>query len=237
MSTERATFVVTGASAGIGRAIAARARADGHRVVNLSRRPSPVEGVIDIAVDLADGEAVARAAAQVRALLAEAPGPVHLVHNAAVVPDDAITAFDVRVAERAMRLNVITPAELTASLLPVMPAGSSIVFIGSTLSEKGVPGRLSYVTSKHALVGLMRATVQDLFGRRIHAVCICPGFVDTDLLASRKADPEALQAVLDMVSFGRLLQPEEIADVVAFAAKSPSLNGAVIHANLGQRES
>lgn len=237
MNAQVDTVVVTGASTGIGRAIAARARADGRRVINLSRRPCPVEGVIDIAADLGDADAVARALARVHELLAEAPGRVHLVHNAAMILDDAITRFDPRAAERSMRVNVVTPAELTAGLLPAMPPGSSIIFIGSTLSEKGVPGRLSYCASKHGLVGLLRATVQDLFGRQIHAVCVCPGFVDTDLLEPLRARPEVMQQVLGMISFGRLLRPDEIADIVAFAVNNPSLNGAIIHANLGQRES
>lgn len=238
MNPSADTVVVTGGSAGIGRAIAARSRADGRRVINLSRRPCQVEGVVNLAVDLADGSAVARAIAQVHDLLAAAPGPVHLVHNAAFPIEDAITRFDARAAEQAMRLNVVTPAELTAGLLPDMPTGSSVIFIGSTLSEKGVPGRLSYCASKHALVGLLRATVQDLFGRGIHAVCVCPGFVDTELLDPLRArGPEIMQSILGMVSFGRLLRPDEIADIVAFAVDNPSLNGAIIHANLGQRES
>jgi NAD(P)-dependent dehydrogenase (short-subunit alcohol dehydrogenase family) len=159
-----------------------------------------------------------------------------LIHNAASALGDSAQAFDVRACERAMRLNVVTPAELTAGLLPQMARGSSIIFIGSTLSEKGVPGRFTYVTSKHALVGLMRATAQDLFGAGIHTVCVCPGFVDTDLLVGLRAQPEVLQSVLNMVSYGRLLTPDEIAEVVAFTLERPALNGSILHANLGQRE-
>ena len=127
---------------------------------------------------------------------------------------------------------------LTAGLRPRMAAGSSIIYIGSTLSEKAVPGRATYVASKHAIVGLMRSTTQDLFGAGIHTACVCPGFTDTEMLRPvLDADPALRDAVLKMVSFGRLLDPKEIADVVAFAAATPAINGAVIHANLGQRES
>src|SRR5690606_29285699 len=141
-------------SAGIGMAIATRARADGQRVINLSRRRCSIDGVINFEVDLADADAVARATVRLQALLG-GPGRVHLIHNAACLPEDSATRFDPRACERAMRINVITPAELTAGLVPHMAAGSSVIFIGSTLSEKGVPGRLSYVASKHALVGLL----------------------------------------------------------------------------------
>ncbi len=229
------TVIITGASVGIGRAIAARARADGQRVINLSRRPCPIEGVENLAVDLADAAQVADAVAALRARLG-APGRVHLIHNAAFPIGDSVNDFDAAACTRAMRINVVTPAELTAGLAPLLAPGSSVIFIGSTLSEKGVPGRLSYCASKHALVGLLRATVQDLFGTGIHTVCVCPGFVDTDLLDPVRARPELMQSVLAMVSFHRLLRPDEIADIVAFALVNPSLNGAIIHANLGQRE-
>ena len=84
----------------------------------------------------------------------------------------------------------------------------------------------------------MRATAQDFFGQQIHTACVCPGFTDTEMLRPvLDANPELRAAVLKMVSFGRLIDPEEIADVVTFAAKTPAINGAVLHANLGQRES
>jgi len=228
------TVILTGGSSGIGLAVARRCLAEGRRVIHLSRRASPAAGVEHIAVDLSEASAVAQAIAQLKERIP--PGRVHLIHNAASALSDSAHQFDVRACEQAMRLNVITPAELTAGLLPLMAQGSSVIFIGSTLSEKGVPGRYTYVTSKHALLGLMRATAQDLFGTGIHTVCVCPGFVDTDLLEGLHAQPDALKSVLNMVSYGRLLTPEEIADVVAFTLERPALNGAVIHANLGQRE-
>ena len=234
----RAVAIITGASVGIGRATAALLRAEGLEVVNLARRACPEEGVLNVPSDLSSGEGVQQALTVLRERLAEGgPRVIHRVHNAAAMPQDAASALEPAEFERTLRLNVVSPAELTAGLLPLMAPGSSIIFIGSTLSEKGVPGRLSYVTSKHAVLGLLRATVQDLFGRRIHAVCVCPGFTDTEMLRPvLEQDPEIERAVLSMVSFGRLLEPREIAEVVRFATQNPSLNGAVLHANLGQRE-
>ncbi|MCB9750828.1 MAG: SDR family oxidoreductase [Myxococcales bacterium] len=229
--------VITGASVGIGRAIAELLRGDGLRVINLARRACPVDGVLSVPVDLSSGAGVKEAAAQLRARLPGGPRVLHLVHNAAAMPQDSASALDPASFERAMRLNVISPAELTAELLPLMAPGSSVIYIGSTLSEKGVPGRLSYVASKHAVLGLLRATVQDLFGTGVHAVCVCPGFTDTEMLRPvLDENPELMRAVLDMVSYHRLLEPREIAEVVRFATRNPALNGAVLHANLGQRE-
>lgn len=230
--SDRPTVIVTGGSAGIGLAIVERFADLDYRVISLARRRCPVDTVESMLVDLGSSEAVAAALDKVRERLPK-HGPIHLIHNAAAMPTDTATDFDSRVFERTFRLNVTTAAELNAGLIPRMKPGSSIVFIGSTLSEKGVPSRLSYVTSKHAVLGLMRATVQDLFGTGIHCMMVAPGFTDTAML---QQGPGLAQAVREMVSFGRLLEPEEVADIVVFATRTPALNGAIVHANLGQRE-
>lgn len=233
--SERPTVIVTGGSAGIGLAIVERFADLDYRVVSLARRRCPIDTVESMLVDLGSPEAVRAAIARLGERL-PASSQIHLIHNAAAMPNDTATNFDPRVFERTLRLNVTTPAEFNAGLLPRMSPGSSIIFIASTLSEKGVPGRLSYVTSKHAVLGLMRATVQDLFGTEIHCMCVAPGFTDTAMLAPGMATPGFAQAVRDMVSFGRLLEPEEVADIVVFATRTQALNGAIVHANLGQRE-
>ena len=116
-----------------------------------------------------------------------------------------------------------------------MPSGSSILYVGSTLAEKAVPNSYSYVVTKHALIGMMRATCQDLAGRGIHTACICPGFTDTEMLRAHVPD-EAMDAVRGLSAYGRLIEPSEIAHTLHWAAESPVINGAVLHANLGQVE-
>lgn len=93
-----------------------------------------------------------------------------------------------------------------------------------------------YQASKHAVVGLLRATVQDLFGSRIHAACVCPGFTNTPMLEGPLSDPQVRAAIEGMVSFNRLVEPDEIARLISFVAENPALNGAVLHANLGQKQ-
>ena len=95
-----------------------------------------------------------------------------------------------------------------------------------------------YVTSKHAIVGMMRATCQDLANTGIHTVCVCPGFTDTEMLRTHVGqDEEILKSIASLSTFNRLINPEEIAAAIQFAAKNPVMNGAVMHANLGQIES
>jgi 3-oxoacyl-[acyl-carrier protein] reductase len=230
------TVVVTGASAGIGLAIAERFASRGHRVLSLARRRCPVDVVESMLIDLAGQDVVPKLLPQ---LLPKLPskGEIHVVHNAAALPHDSALDVEAGVLERNFRLNVVTPALLNAAIIPRMNPGSSIVFVGSTLSEKGVPRRLSYVTGKHAMLGLMRATVQDVWGRGINTVCVAPGFVDTGMLRPvLDADPMFEREVMDMVSYGRLIEPEEIAEIVEFVTRTPALNGALINANLGQKQ-
>jgi len=177
---------------------------------------------------------VAAAAEQVASA---AHGPLCLVHNAAMHPSDSFG--DAPALAAALSVNVVAPSLLSSVLLKSAVPGSSVIFIGSTLSEKAVSGCMSYVVSKHAQVGLMRAAVQDLFGRGIHTAVICPGFADTEMLRSHLGGDAGIAdaGVLKMVSFGRLVQASEVADIVEMVARSPAVNGAVIHCNLGQRES
>ena len=119
-----------------------------------------------------------------------------------------------------------------------MAEGSSIIYIGSTLSEKAVANSYSYVSTKHAMVGMMRATCQDLAGSGIHTACICPGFTDTEMLRAHVGDSnEVLAEIGSMSSYGRLIEPAEIARTFEFATANPVINGSIIHANLGQKES
>ena len=231
------TAIVTGASAGIGRAVAARFAADGARVFNLSRRPCDVAGVTSIPCDLSDPDLTASALAALDATIGS-DGLVCLVHNAAQMRKDQADDCDSADLAAVLQTNVVAVNQLNQHLLARMTPGSSILYIGSTLAEKAVAGTFSYVISKHALLGMMRATCQDLAGRGIHTACICPGFTDTEMLREHLGNDEAvLQAIGAMNAFGRLVDPAEIADLVAFAHGNPAINGAVLHANLGQKES
>src|SRR6185503_9724614 len=108
-------------------------------------------------------------------------------------------------------------AQLTHLLLPAMKTSSSIIYIGSTLGEIGVPNCCAYVTSKHAVIGLMRSTCQDLAGTGIHSACVCPGFTDTEMLRAHVGhSKEILQAIANGITQKRLIQPDEIARTVYF---------------------
>jgi 3-oxoacyl-[acyl-carrier protein] reductase len=229
-------LIVTGASSGIGRAVATRFLVEGYAVLNCSRRPCPERGVENIACDLAQPGA-ADGLGPALAPWLQGADRVCLVHNASVMHRDRIDALEGDHLRVVLELNLVAANALNRLVIPRMTPGSSLIYIGSTLAEKAVPGVASYVIAKHALAGMMRATCQDLAGRGIHTCMICPGFTDTEQLRRLVGDDAAtLAAIASLSAFDRLIEPEEIADAVAFAAHSPVLNGALIHANLGQRE-
>ncbi len=239
MSLDLKCLVITGASAGIGLATAGRFLAEGFRVVNISRRPCPADGVVQLSADLGDSTSLEGIRASLEAAVSGASRVV-VIHNAARMLKDTVETMDDAALRAVFEVNLVAPNTLNRMLLPHMRAaparnGSAILYVGSTLSEKAVPGSFSYVTSKHALIGMMRATCQDLSGSGIHTACICPGFTDTEML--RKHVPaDAMGAVSVMSAFGRLIDPGEIAETLRWAADNPVINGAVIHANLGQVE-
>ena len=230
------TLVITGGSKGIGLATARLFAAEGYRVVNISRNPIPLAGAVQLAIDIADPDWPARHGEAVRAAVAGSAS-IALVHNAGLLTKDSVASVEAAALHRAFQVNVVACVQLDQLLLPVMGAGSAIVYVGSTLGEKAVAGACAYVVSKHALIGLMRATCQDLAGRGIHTACVCPGFTDTEMLRAHVGQAsEVLEVLAGGVTFGRLIEPEEIARTIRFCAQNAVINGAVIHANLGQVE-
>ena len=137
-----------------------------------------------------------------------------------------------------LEINILAINALNTALIPSMPSGSSVIYIGSTLSTKAVANSFSYVVSKHAQLGIMRATCQDLMGKGIHTALISPGFTDTEMLQKHlNHDQGLVTSLAKMNSFQRLADPLEIAECIIWAHKNPVINGTIIEANLGQKES
>jgi NAD(P)-dependent dehydrogenase (short-subunit alcohol dehydrogenase family) len=228
--------IITGASVGIGCATAERFLREDYRVFNLSRRPCPAEGVENIPVNLADPTSIAAASEQLLRHLTQCT-TVSLIHNAAQMRKDSTGDCDSDDLRAVLETNVVAINSLNQAILPALPRSSSLLYVGSTLSEKAVPGSFSYVVSKHAQLGIMRATCQDLMGSGVHTALVCPGFTDTEMLRTHLGnDSGVVQSIGAMNSFGRLIEPDEIAELLFWAHTNPVINGAVLHANLGQKE-
>jgi len=231
------TAIITGASVGIGKASAQAFISEGYTVYNLSRRECPIDGVTNILCDLAAQSAIDQACDSLVPAISSSDS-VALVHNACQMRKDSTLDCASDRLREVLETNLIAVNSLNQRLLPQMPESSSVLYIGSTLSEKAVSGSFSYVISKHALLGMMRASCQDLMGSGIHTALICPGFTDTEMLRTHLSnDAEVMQAVGAMNAYGRLIEPDEIARFILWTHQNPVINGSVLHANLGQKES
>ena len=231
------TAIITGASVGIGCAAAKLFKEDGFEVYNLSRRSCPIDGVHNIPCDLSLESSIESSCEKIASAL-KASDSVALVHNACQMRKDSVGQCASDDLRAVLETNLVAVNSLNQHLLKTMPRSSSVLYIGSTLSEKAVAGSFSYVISKHALLGMMRATTQDLINRGIHTALICPGFTDTEMLRTHLGnDSEVMQQIGAMNSFNRLIEPGEIGELIHWAHLNPVINGAVLHANLGQKES
>ena len=229
--------MITGASVGIGSSTAQKFLDEGFTVFNLARRQCAVNGVSSLVCDLSSQASIDAACDTLKKAMVGC-SEATLIHNASQMKKDSVDDCSSDNLSQVMATNVIAINSLNQHLLPLMPASSSLLYIGSTLSEKAVPGSFSYVISKHAQLGMMRATCQDLMGSGLHTAMICPGFTDTEMLRTHiGTDPDIEAGVAGMNSFNRLIEPEEIAELICWAHHNPVINGAVLHANLGQKES
>ena len=229
------TLIITGASKGIGFQVAKMAAEKSYRVINISRSDAAHASIENHNIDLAAPDAADKFALLVEEL--QIDGHITLIHNAAELKSDSAANTATADFRHTLELNVVAPHILNQVLIPKMTQGSGIIYVGSTLSEKAVANTYSYVVSKHALIGMMRSTCQDLANTGIHTACVCPGFTDTEMLRAHVGeDAEIIESLSSLSTFGRLVTPEEIANTIVFAAENPVINGAVIHANLGQVE-
>ena len=219
--------MVSGASRGIGRAIAERFRDAGDQVAVTTRNGGAPEGALDVRCDITDGEAVEAAFAQVE----EAHGPVEvLVANAGVTNDTLL----MRMSEDDFASVVDT--NLTGAFRCVRRATTGmvkarfgrIVLVSSVVGLYGSPGQVNYAASKAGLVGMARSITRELGARGITANVVAPGFVETDMTAEL---PEKTQADYKAaIPARRFAQTSEVAGAVAFLASDDAgyISGAVI---------
>ena len=228
--------IITGASSGIGLATARLFHQNGFQVINVSRSATDDDSIIDITCNLAYESTINDLVDSLEPYIVKA-SEVCLVHNAGKHCNDSADDCDIDGLKMSLAVNILAPSMLNRGVVHLLPATSSVIYIGSTLSEKATRNSYSYTTSKHAVVGMMKATCQDLANKTIHTACVCPGFTDTEMLKRHIPDEQLRQQKGENNAFARLIKPEEVARLILWAHQNPVINGSVIHANLGQLES
>lgn len=230
-------LIITGGSSGIGFATAKLFQENGFSIINLSRSSINLDKALHLEVDLSKPDWNVSLESNFKQIL-QSSDKICLVHNASKMQSDNVESIDEHSLREVLEVNLVGPTKLNKIIIPYMKKGSSILYVGSTLSEKAVPQMSSYVMSKHAMIGLMRSTCQDLFGRFIHTACICPGATETEMLVEYvQGNQDALKVMASTLSENRLITSKEIAETLFFCANNSVINGSVIHANLGIQSS
>ena len=206
-----ARAVVTGSSSGIGAAVAARLLAEGWQVHGLDCADASIrhERFDGQRVDLGDARRTSELAA---ALLAA--GPVQaLVHAAGVMRTAPLGRLDAGAGALMWQLHVDAATRLADALLPAMAqAGHGrVVLVGSRVWT-GMPGRSQYAATKAALVALGRSWAAEMASAGVTVNVVSPAATDTPMLA----DPARAGSAVRLPPIGRLIQPEEVAALVAF---------------------
>jgi 3-oxoacyl-[acyl-carrier protein] reductase len=219
--------IVTGASRGIGAAIAQHFVAEGENVVALSRSGiAPTGCAKSFEVDVANSAQVNEA---IKAAIAEF-GPVDVaVANAGITRDGIAMRMSDEQWREVLSINLdgafYTARAAMASM--VRARSGSIIFIGSISPFMGVPGQANYAAAKAGLVGLARSLAREVASRSITVNVVAPGLVDTDMTTELG---DAKDAMLAMIPLGHVGQPSDIAGVVGFLASNLAryITGAVI---------
>jgi len=206
--------VVTGSSSGIGRAIALHLLEEGWRVSGLDLAAPTLShaGFTHAAADLSSAEDIARAAAALQDAGA-------LVHAAGVLRVGPLGQLDHAGGELMWRLHVDAATRLADALVPAMAARGHgrVVFVGSRVAH-GMPGRGQYAATKAALVALARSWAAEVAERGVTLNVVSPGATQTAMLQ----DPARAGSAPRLPPIGRLIQPAEIAALVAFLLSAPA---------------
>jgi|APCry1669191515_1035360.scaffolds.fasta_scaffold00304_2 3-oxoacyl-[acyl-carrier protein] reductase len=224
--------IVTGASRGIGAAIAQHFIDLGDNVVGMSRSGTAPAGCVrSFAVDVSNSASVNEA---VKASIEEL-GPVEVcVVNAGVTRDGLAMRMTDEQWREVMATDLdgafYTARATMASM--VRNRQGSIIFIGSISPFIGVPGQANYGAAKAGLVGLARSLAQEVASRSITVNVVAPGLIETDMTSDLGPSKDQMMALIPM---GRIGQPSDIAGVVGFLASNHAryITGAVIASDGG----
>lgn len=243
MSESEKVALVTGATRGIGRAIALALGQQGHTVVGTATTVEGAERISaafaeagvkgkGVVLNVADAESIDQTIA---AINAEFGAPQIVVNNAGITRDNLMLRMKADEWDDVINTNLSAIFRVTKACLKGMTKArwGRIINISSVVGSMGNPGQANYAAAKAGLEGFSRALAAEIASRNITVNSIAPGFIETDMT---QALPEAQrELLLKQVPAGRLGQPEDIASAVAFLASDAGsyITGTTLHVNGG----
>ena len=232
------TALITGASRGIGLAIAEAYARNGANLILSATKESSLEGAknylskydVEIsyfAVDLADMDDVDRLFSF---CIEREPFLDTLINNAGIHIGKPFTEYEMDEFDRLMRINVYSVFRLTQLAIDHMQTigRGKVINIASTAGLKESPNQVPYNTSKHAVVGMTKCVALENARNGITVNAICPGIVETDLIKNVENKMESAgmsreefqKKIKEQITIGRMLQPHEVASIAVFLASS-----------------
>ncbi len=239
--------LVTGATRGIGKAIAETLARDGATVVGTA---TTEEGAASITaflqaaqrkgqgkgqgmkLDVTDAKSVSETIADIQARLGEV---TILVNNAGITRDNLLVRMKDDEWDAILDTNLKSAYRLSKAVLRGMMKArrGRIINIGSVVGVSGNAGQTNYSAAKAALVGFTKSLAQEVGSREITVNCVAPGLVDTDM--TRSLDEAQRAKLIERIPLGRLGSPQDVANAVAFLASPQAayVTGATLHVNGG----
>ncbi|CAN5439481.1 3-oxoacyl-ACP reductase FabG [soil metagenome] len=236
--------LVTGASRGIGRAIALELVRQGAKVVGTATSESGAASISEYLGAVQDGcgkgvildvnDAV-RCEAVVQETQKEFGSLSVLVNNAGITQDQLAMRMKDEDWDKVIATNLTAVARLSRAVLRAMMKAKHgrIINITSVVGSSGNAGQMNYAASKAGVAGMSRALAREIGSRNITVNCIAPGFIDTDM--TKALNEQQIAALLQQIPLGRFGLPEDIATAVAFLASPQAayITGTTIHVNGG----
>ena len=235
--------LVTGATRGIGSAIAAALAAAGARVIGTATTDEGAASITQrlqaaavqgegMRLDVRDADAVERLLKDVESRI----GPIGiLVNNAGITRDNLLVRMKDDDWDAIMATNLKPVFRMSKAVLRGMMKARSgrIIQIGSVVGVSGNPGQTNYAAAKAALIGFTKSLALEVGSRDITVNCVAPGIVDTDM--TKTMSPAQRDALLARVPLGRLGTPEDVANAVLFLAspRASYITGTTLHVNGG----
>jgi 3-oxoacyl-[acyl-carrier protein] reductase len=236
--------LVTGASRGIGRAIAQELAKQGAKVIGTATTESGATAISEylasIGADCGKGvvlnvDDVQRCGEVIDEMQKQFGGVSILVNNAGITQDQLAMRMKDEEWDAVIATNLTAVARLSRAVLRSMMKAKQgrIINITSVVGSAGNPGQMNYAAAKAGVAGMSRALAREVGSRNITVNCVAPGFIDTDM--TKALNEQQIAALLSQIPAGRFGLPEDIAAAVAFLASPQAsyITGTTLHVNGG----